>query len=275
MSCNELERLFVAGAPNAEANAHRDGCAECRRVAADLERTESLVSGLKAPEWSPNLRRALLAIPSTTVSCEQADALIAVLIEGEIDDADERRLRNHFSRCSACAEAAETLAAARGLVAPEPPAWLATRLAAARPARKKPFWRSAFSGKMVVVYAYAAAILVMVMGLNPTAVVRKTGFASLGESTRTAVIVAESSIGDRLGAFQEKAVRTLAVWRGHVGGYGRAAVTNAIAFVWRSDSKKTPTRPRSGREGGAASLPAEIRLAGREGAEPFAARFRV
>ena len=93
---------------------------------------------------------------------------------------------------------------------------------------------------MVVAYAYAAAILVMVMGLNPTAVVRKAGFASLGESTRSAVIVAESSIGDRLGAFQEKALRTLAVWKGHVGGYGRAAVMNAIAFVWRPDVEEEP-----------------------------------
>jgi Putative zinc-finger len=275
MSCQELERLFVAGAPESQAKAHSDGCAECRRVAADLERSEAIVSGLKAPDWSPNLRRALLAIPSMTVHCEQADALIAALVEGEIADVDERRLRSHLTRCSGCAEAAETLAAARSLAAPEPPAWLATRLAAVPPRPKKPFWRSAFSGKMVVVYAYAAAILVMVMGLNPTAVVRKAGFASLGESTRSAVIVAESSIGDRLGALQEKALRTLAVWRGHVGGYGRAAVTNAIGFVWRPESKKTPARPRLGKEGGAASLPAEIGLAGRDGAEPFAARFRV
>lgn len=275
MSCTELERLFVTGAPDSQAKAHTDGCADCRRVASDLERTAAIVSSLRPPEWSPNLRRALLAIPSLTVTCEQADALNAALVEGEISDSDERRLRNHFTRCSGCAEAAETLAAARGLTAPEPPAWLATRLAAARPPRKKSFWRSALSGKMVVVYAYAAAILVMVMGLNPTAVVRKTGFASLGESTRSVVIVAESSIGDRLGALQEKALRTLAVWKGHVGGYGRAAVSNAIAFVWRFDAKKAPTHPRFGKDGGAASLPVEIRLAARGGAEPFAARFRV
>ena len=275
MSCNELERLFVAGAPDFQTKAHRETCAECRRTAADLERTEAIVSSLRPPEWSPNLRRALLAIPSLTVHCEQADALIAALIEGEISDADERRLRSHFTRCAGCAEAAETLAVARGLAAPEPPAWLATRLVAARPPKKKSIWRSALSGRMVVAYAYAAAILVMVLGLNPTAVVRRAKFASLGESTRSAVIVAESSIGDRLGALQEKALRTFAVWRGHVGGYGRAAVSNAIAFVLRPDSKKTPTRSRINKDGGAASLPVEIQLAGRKGAEPFAARFRV
>src|SRR5204863_9386778 len=103
---------------------------------------------------------------------------------------------------------------------PEAPPWLAPRLAAARPAKKRSFWRSALSGRMVVAYAYAAAVLVMLLGLNPTAVVRRTGFAALGESTRNAVTVAESSIGDRLGAFQEKAFRTIAVWKGHVFGYG-------------------------------------------------------
>jgi len=275
MSCGELERLFVSGAPESEARAHRAACADCGRLGADLDRCADTWSRLKAPVPGPSLREALLAIPSLTVTCPQADALIAARIEGEIADADERRLRNHFSRCAACAAAAETLETARGLSAPEPPAWLATRLAAARPPSRKPFWRSAFSGKMVVAYAYAAAVLVMVLGLNPTAVVRKAGFASLGESTRTVVLVAQSSIGDRLGAFQERAVRTLAVWKGHVGGYGRAAVSNAIAILWRPESKKTPVRPPLGKEGGAASLSLEIRLAGRDGAEPFPARFRV
>ena len=50
-------------------------------------------------------------------------------------------------------------------------------------------------------------------------------------------------------------------WKGHVGGYGRAAVSNAIAIVWSPESKKSPTRPRLGKEGGGAS-PGEFRLAG-------------
>ena len=64
--------------------------------------------------------------------------------------------------------------------------------------------------------------------------------------------VAQNSVGDRLGALQEKAVRTIAVWKGHVGGYGRAAVSNAISIVWRPEPKKTPNRPRLGKEGTAA-----------------------
>ena len=150
----------------------------------------------------------------------------------------------------------------RDLAAPEPPPWLATRLVAAKPAKKKSFWRAAFSGKLVIAYAYSAAVIVMLLGLNPTAVVRRAGFASLGESTRNAVTVAESSVGDRLGALQEKALRTLAVWRGHIGGYGRAAVSNALAIVWRPESKKTPTRPRLGKEGDAAAQTGDLQTAG-------------
>ena len=163
----------------------------------------------------------------------------------------------------------------RDLAAPEPPPWLATRLVAAKPAKKRSFLRAAFSGKMVLTYAYSAAVVVMLLGLNPTAVVRKAGFASLGESTRNAVTVAESSLGDRLGALQEKTLRTLAVWRGHVGGYGRAAVSNALAIVWKPESKKAPSRPRLGKEGGAAAQSGEFQTAGRAIREPLPLRFRV
>jgi hypothetical protein len=272
MSCRELERLFVAGAPEEDAARHRSGCAECERLVPDLERVAASTSGLARPLWSPALRQALLEIPRTTVTCEMADGLLAVLVEGEIAPADEKRLRSHLSRCNGCAQAAEALLAMPSLSAPQPPAWLATRLAAARPAKKKSFWRTAFSGRMVVAYAYAAAVLVMLLGLNPTAVVRKAGFAGLGESTRNAVTVAESSIGDRLGALQERAMRTLAVWRGHIGGYGRAAVSNAIAIVWKPDQKKSPARPHLGKEGGAAT-PAEWTRLAAGAPEPFRALF--
>ncbi len=286
MNCRELERLFLSGGSDAEAAAHREGCGECARLGADLDRLASYASDLRPPAWNPELRRALLEIPRLTVSCDAADGLTAALLEGEIDDGDARRLRSHLSRCAGCAEAAGTLGAMRSLSAPAPPPWLTTKLAATRPPKKKSFWRSALSGRMVVAYAYAAALLVMVMGLNPTAVVRKTGFASLGESTRSVVLDAQSSIGDRLGALQEKALRTLAVWRGHIGGYGRAAVSNVIAFVLKAEPKKSPARPHLGKEGGGATAPGEVGLAGDRASalphgvpspqrEPFPARFRV
>jgi hypothetical protein len=113
----------------------------------------------------------------------------------------------------------------------------------------------------------------MLLGLNPTAVANKAGFARLGESTRNVVTVAQSSIGDRLGALQEKGLRTLEVWKGHIGGYGRAAFTNAIAIVWKPESKKTPNRPRLGKEGTAAG--SEGLCLAASAPEPFASRFRV
>jgi len=86
MSCRELERLFVSGAPGAEASAHRRTCAECARIGADADQTRSLVEGLAAPVWSPALRRTLFEIPRQTVSCEGADGLLAAALD------EERRL---------------------------------------------------------------------------------------------------------------------------------------------------------------------------------------
>jgi hypothetical protein len=70
-------------------------------------------------------------------------------------------------------------------------------------------------------------------------------------------------------------LRTFEVWKGHVGGYGRAAVSNAIALVLRPEQKKTPTRPRIGKEGGAAPGSDGFAQAGWTSPELFASRFRV
>ena len=272
MSCRELERLFAAGSPESELAAHRRGCAECERVARDVEQTASLVSALAPPAFSPILRRALLDIPRTTVSCEGAEPLMAALLEGEIEPADEARLKNHLSRCGGCTAAAETLLSMRELESPPTPPWLATRLVAARPATTPSVWRRVFSGKAVVAYAYAAALLVMLLGLNPTAVVGKAGFARLSQSTRGAVTVARSSVSDRLGALQERGLREFAALRGRVLGYGRATVSNALAIVLRPETKKTPSRPRLGQEGGAPTPFDEFLLADTRATEPLRAK---
>ncbi|HEY1251387.1 MAG TPA: hypothetical protein VGH97_09365 [Thermoanaerobaculia bacterium] len=285
MSCRELERLWDAGATLPETRAHQAGCAECGRAGDVLAQTVSALHALRAPAFSPTLRQSLLDIPRRTVSCEGAEPLMAAALEGDgsLSAADDARLQSHLSRCEACTETAKTLFHLRELSAPAPPPWLATRLSAVRPEKKRPAWRALFSGRAVVVYAYAAACVVMLLGLNPTALPTKTGFARLSQSTRSAVTVAQNSVGDRLGALQEKAFRMVAVWKGHVGGYGRAAVSNAIAIVWRPEPKKTPNRPRLGKEGSSAGI-GDYRLVMSEtpqdravdGArEHFPARFRV
>jgi len=276
MSCREIERLFVAGS-DAEIAAHRKTCAACARLGADADDTQAMTSLLAAPHFSPELRRSLLEIPRMTVSCEGAEPLLAAAIEGddEIAADDRRRLDSHLSRCGACTAAANVLLSMRDLALPEPPPWLATRLAAAKPAKPVSRWRGFLSGRAVVAYAYAAAFLVMLLGWNPTTVVRKASFASLGVSTQKAVTVAQSSLTDRLGALQERATRTLAVWKGHIGGYGRAAVSNAIAIVSRPETKKTPARPRLSREGGNSVGADDFTKAAQSRREPFASRFRV
>ena len=278
MSCRELERLWDAGATLPETREHQAACAECGRAGDVLAETVSALHGLRAPAWSPTLRQSLLDIPRRTVSCEGAEPLLALALEGagELPEADDARLQSHLSRCEACSETAQTLFQLRELSAPAPPPWLSTRLAAVRPAKKRAAWRAFFSGRAVVVYAYAAAFLVMQLGLNPTALPTKAGFARLSQSTVTVVTVAQNSVGDWLGALQEKAVRTFAVWKGHVGGYSRAAVSNAIAIVWRPEPKRTPSRPRLGKEGTALSSESlDLAVGDAKTQEHFPVRFRV
>jgi Putative zinc-finger len=274
MSCREIEHLFTAGL-EAEAAAHRKTCGVCARAGADADETQAITSLLAAPAFSPALRRTLLEIPRMTVSCEGAEPLLAAALDDEVSADDRRRLDSHLSRCGACTAAANVLLSVRDLAQPEPPPWLATRLAAAKPAKPASRWRGFLSGRAVVAYAYGAAILVMILGWNPTTVVRKASFASLGVSTQKVVTVAQSSLTDRLGALQEKAVRTLAVWKGHIGGYSRAAVSNAIAIVSRPEPKKSPVRPRLSREGGISVTPGDFTTAASPRPEPFASRFRV
>lgn len=212
-----------------------------------MDAAQGMVAGLASPALPASLRGALLAIPRKTVSCEGAERLLPLAIENEISDDEERRLKSHLSRCTGCSEAAATLAAARDLEAPVPPPWLAARLAANRPTREKGFWRFLLAPKAAIALAYAAAVIVMLLGFNPADIARRVSASQLGENTRAAVTVAESSFTDRVGAVQEKISRTFQVWKGRASGYGRAALTNAVALIWKSSgSKERPAdRPRN------------------------------
>ena len=252
MSCGELERLFVAGASQEQAAAHRNACRSCGELGADMERVEALVSGLRPPSASPALREALLSVPRKTVSCEGADRLAASALEEELGPADRQRLDFHLSRCEPCRETAATLASMRGLTAPRPAPWLAGRLAASRPGRRRavPLWDLLLSPKGAIGLAYAAAVIVMLAGFNPADIARKAGVARLGETAKASVEVAGGSLADRVGAMQESALRKLAVWKGQVTGYGRAALSTALALVMKSEQQRPPSRSRSREERG-------------------------
>ncbi len=250
MSCGELERLFVAGASSEQALAHRNACRSCAELGADLDRVEALVTGLRTPSASPALREALLSIPRRTVSCEGADRLAASALEEELGPADRERLDFHLSRCEPCRETSATLAAMRGLASPFPAPWLAGRIAASRPRRRRaaPLRSLLLSPKGAIGLAYAAAVIVMLAGFNPADIARKAGVARLGETAKASVEVAGGSLADRVGAFQDSALRKLAVWRGEVAGYGRAALSTALSLVMKSEQQRPPSRPRSGEE---------------------------
>jgi hypothetical protein len=251
MTCNELERLSVAGASEPELAAHRSVCSPCEALGAELERVSTLVSSLRSPAASPALRESLLSIPRKTVSCEGAAGLIAASLENDLQPADEARLGFHLSRCEGCSETAGTLLGMRDLARPEPAPWLAGRIAANRPKRReRRGWRFLLRPQAAIGLAYAAAVVVMLAGFNPADLARKAGVGRLGESARESVQVAGGSLADRIGAVEESALRKLAAWRGRAAGYGRAVLSTAIALVMKTESRNPPSRPRSGEEKG-------------------------
>ena len=241
MSCRELERLFLSGVSQAEAPAaaHRASCPACEALGTELDGLANLVAGLAPLEAGPALHAALLAIPRETVSCEQAERLIALSVEEEMPAGDRVRLESHFSRCPACAAAADTFSGLRQLASPQPPPFLAARIAASRPRRTR-------SPKAAIALAYGAAVILMLAGFNPADLARKAGVARIEENTKAAVSIAKSSLADKLGAFEEEALRKLAVWTGRASGYGRAAISNAIQLVMKTEPPRPPSRSRSG-----------------------------
>jgi hypothetical protein len=217
-----------------------------------MEAAAATVSRLAAPQATPALIAKLQAIPALTVSCEGAGLLVAAAVEGEIADADRQRLAFHTSRCESCAEAAAVLAEVRGLASPAPAPWLLGRLAASRPERpKRSLWKLLASPKGAIAVAYAAAVAVMLSGFNPADLARKAGVDRLEQSAKVSAQIAGRSLGDRLGAFEEEALRKLAVWKGRATGYGRAALTRAIQLVMKTESPEpAPPKGKSGEEKG-------------------------
>ena len=246
MTCRELERLTLEDAPSGARDAHRAACSACERLGADVDAASALAAGLTPPRFSGALREALLNIPRKTASCAQAPDLMARAVEGELSDNDAARLRSHLSRCEGCSEAAATLNVLPELTAASPAPWLFGRIAANRSPRKNSTWRRLLAPRAVVAYAYAAAVVVMVAGLNPADLARRAG-VGLEANTREAVELAGGSLADRFGRFQEAAMRRIAVVKGHAGGYGRAALFNALALVMREEHpSRRPAQPSGG-----------------------------
>jgi hypothetical protein len=239
--------------------AHREGCASCAALGSDLDAAARIFSALRPPAVSETLIASFQAIPSRTVTCEAADLLAAARGRGDpsgvlgagISPADRERLAFHRSRCEACAEAAGVLLSTRELASPSPAPWVIGRLAATRPEKKKSsFWRLVASPKGAIALAYAAAVVVMFTGFNPADLARKAGVARLEQTAKTSAEIAGRSLADRLGSFEEEALRRLAVWKGRATGYGRAAISRAIQLVMKTEPQPPPRRGKTGEEKG-------------------------
>ena len=272
MSCRVGDTL-VAGSREAEFSVHRVACADCAGLSRRMDDLESLSRSLAVLPLPPVLRASLLEIPSRTVSCEGADALLALALENEIAPSDEGRWSNHLSRCTACSEAAQALFATRGLAAPVPAPWLATRLGASRPASSRKersrFFALIWSPKGAVALAYAAAVAVMLSGFDPADLARKAGMARLEHATGAAVAAARASAVERIGALEEKAYRSFMAFTGRVAGYSRATLANALSLVMRTEQPRPPDRPKSGEGRDVPTNDDGVRLAGNP--EPGAA----
>ena len=132
---------------------------------------------------------------------------------GMLSAPEAARLQFHFSRCAGCTEAHAVLSGAKELTAPAAAPWLSTRITAAKPQRPRSRWRGLLSPRAAIGVAYALALVVMLAGFNPADLARKAG-TGLRTETRTAAAVADRSLADRIGAFEDRAARRLAVWRG-------------------------------------------------------------
>jgi hypothetical protein len=220
-----------------------------------MGRIAETMTALAAPPLPASIRSSLYEIQKWTVSCEGAAELLALSGDEAIPEADLSRLSSHLSRCGGCSEAASVLGISRELVSPEPPPWFAGKLAAATFPRPAAASRSEkargsirswiFGPKGAIAVAYAAALVFMFLGFNPADLARKAGTARLEQTARSGLQVARNTVLDRFGAFQERAFRTFEAFKGRVGGYGRAAISTALALVMRSDTSRRPSRPRN------------------------------
>jgi hypothetical protein len=255
MTCRELERLFVADASEKELREHAAACRTCDGAADVLEEIPRLTSECASPAWSPALRAALLEVPRRAVACSTADAWLARELEGDLSAEETQRLAGHRARCSGCAAAAQALRSVQELERPQAAPWMAGRIAATlkeKSGDRKPQTRAAWlrNPRAAIGLAYAAAVVVMLAGFNPADFARRAVPAQLRENTGTAIADARSSAVDRIGAWEEKAMRTAAVWRARAGGYGRAALSRAIQLVMKTEPPPSSRRQRSGEERG-------------------------
>src|SRR5712692_9784915 len=129
-------------------------------------------------------------------------------------------------------------------------------MAASPPSQPQPVprvgWRWLLNPKAAIAFAYAAALILMLTGFNPADLARKAR-TDLPKEAKVVAAGAESTLADRAGAWGERVLRAGLVVRSRAFGYGRAALSNVVQLVFKSEPAPARGRPSGSEEKSAPS----------------------
>jgi hypothetical protein len=252
MTCDFLERRFLAPSRSAELEAHLGLCESCRALARELALLDSVETPLRSPEVPAGLEERWKQARARTVDCDRAAELIAAGMDEPLDAPRAGRLEFHLSRCPACAEAAEILDSVAFLRPPEtairsplPGRSRVVPIEPRRAGRSSPAWSDPR------LYAAAACILAGFLALfsdtlrsSPT--VRAAAAAT--ERAWSGVTLRASRAADAVGAFNDEVSRKILATREALSGYGKAARAIALSAAGRATEGffRTETRVEKG-----------------------------
>jgi hypothetical protein len=245
VSCDFLERHFISGEGAASFESHREICAECRALSAELVRLAALTGRLVDPVPGAEVSARWRAIPRVALDCDSASALSAQAIEAPLADADRSRWEGHLRRCAGCRETAEVLGMLPVLRTPEtalrprrPTAPRAESREAApitdagaasfEDARRRRAARAAWLDPRL--YAAAACLLAGFFAIFSSTLDLRSATQSVSREAR--VRWAETS--DRFQLWEQEASRRLVATRESLTGYTKAAGAIALAAAGRA-----------------------------------------
>jgi hypothetical protein len=245
MSCDFLERHFISGEGTASFDSHREICADCRVLSAELVRLAALTGRLSAPIPDADVAEGWRTIPRIALDCDAACALSAQAIETPLEGSERSRWEGHLRRCAECRETAAVLGMIPELRAPEP------ALLPKRPAPPASESREAapFAGGGVAsfedarrrrtagiawldprLYAAAACLLAGFFAIFSSTLDLRSATQSVSREAR--VRWAETS--DRFQLWEQEASRRLVATRESLTGYTKAAGAIALAAAGRA-----------------------------------------
>lgn len=244
MSCDFLERHFTGGQGAATFDAHREICAECRTLSAELVRLAALAERLSPPVPGGEIVARWRSIPSVALDCDTACALSAQALEAPLAGPERTRWEGHLGRCAECRETAAVLGMLPALRSPEPAVLPARPSSPAEPreaasagaaapasfedARRRRVSRASWLDPRL--YAAAACLLAGFFAIFSSTLDLRSATQSVTREAR--VRWAETS--DRFQLWEQEASRRLVATRESLTGYTKAAGAIALAAAGRA-----------------------------------------